>query len=199
MRPLKLTMTAFGPYNGKEVIDFTQLMDRNLFLITGPTGAGKTTIFDGISYALYGETSGSDRPEKSVKCQSAPLSLLSEVELEFELRNQVYKIHRVPSQEKPKSRGQGTTQQNPEATLLLPHEERPVTGVKNVTEAIVNILGLELSQFRQIMMIPQGEFRKLLMAKSEDRKNILKKIFKSHLYESLEKKYALERNTIKKS
>lgn len=199
MRPIKLTMTAFGPYNGQEVIDFNVLEDKNLFLITGPTGAGKTTIFDAITYALYGETSGSDRPEKGLKCQSAPLETLSQVQLDFVLRGKTYKIHRIPSQEKPKARGQGTTLQNPEATLYLPGVERPLTGVKHVSETIIGLLGLELNQFRQIMMIPQGEFRKLLMAKSNDRKDILKKIFKSHLYEALEAKFTGEKRDLEKT
>jgi len=198
MRPLKLEMTAFGPYKGREVIDFSQLDYRNLFLITGPTGAGKTTIFDGISFALYGETSGQDRPEKSVKCQGAPLDTLCEVHLDFELRNQTYRIHRIPGQEKKKLRGEGTTHQAPEAYLYLPGESKPVVGVKNVRDRVVDLLGLEVNQFRQIMMIPQGEFRKLLMASSDNRKDILKKIFKTSLYGSLEKKFSNEKLLLKK-
>ena len=189
MRPIELKMTAFGPYQGTEVIDFSKLGDKNLFLVTGPTGAGKTTIFDAISYALYGETSGSDRPEKSVKCQSAPLDILCQVSLSFELHGQVYNVLRIPTQEKLKSRGEGTTQHNAEAILHLPGKIKPETGAKNVTEQIKKIIGLELNQFRQIMMIPQGEFRQLLMAKSDERTNILKQIFKTHLYGHLQEKF----------
>ncbi len=179
MRPLKLTMTAFGPYAEKEVIDFTQLGDRNIFLITGPTGAGKTTIFDGISYALYGEASGQERDGENLRSQFASIDTLTMVELEFQLRGKQYYIKRIPKQEKRKSRGEGTTEQNPEAELRVMGEEDPqtITGVSNVKEKIHDLMGINSDQFRQIMMIPQGEFRKLLTSDSKDREKILQKIF----------------------
>ncbi|MBM7616085.1 AAA family ATPase [Alkaliphilus hydrothermalis] len=179
MRPLKLTMTAFGPYAGEEVIDFTQLKDQNIFLITGPTGAGKTTIFDGISYAIYGEASGQERDGENLRSQFADLDTLTMVELEFMLRGKHYYIKRIPRQEKRKSRGEGTTEQSPEAELRILGEEDPktVTGVTNVKDKIHELMGITSDQFRQIMMIPQGEFRKLLTSDSKDREKILQKIF----------------------
>lgn len=196
MRPIKLTMTAFGPYSGSEVVDFNSLEEKNLFLITGPTGAGKTTVFDAISYALYGESSGMDRPVKSLRCDSAPLELLTEVELIFELKGKVYQVHREPSQMKKRVRGEGLTEHKPQATLYLDGKERPITGKDNVTRAIKDLIGLEVEQFRQIMMIPQGEFRKLLMAKSDERTSILKSIFQTTLYSTLQKKFSEEKREI---
>lgn len=193
MRPIKLKMIAFGPYNGTEIIDFNDLGNRNLFLVTGPTGAGKTTIFDAICYALYGVTSGTDRPEKSVKCQSAPLDLLCEIELEFQLHGKTYKLSRIPSQEKLKTRGEGTRIISPEATLEIEGKDLPETGAKHVTAYIESLIGLKVEQFRQIMMIPQGEFRKLLMAGSDERTGILKNIFRTNLYGSIQSKFKEEK------
>lgn len=189
MRPLQLTISAFGPYKEREVIDFTKLQDHHLFLITGATGSGKTSIFDAICYALYGETSGTDRPERSIRCQNASLDFLTEVEFSFRLHSKEYRVQRKPKQEQPKKRGEGVTEVPGDALLYLPGVETPVTGLKNVTDKITELIGLELSQFRQIMMIPQGEFRKLLVAKSDERTEILKRIFKTHLYGDLQRKF----------
>ena len=189
MKPIKLTMSAFGPYQETEVIDFRELKEHHLFLITGPTGAGKTSIFDAICYALYGETSGSDRPEKSIRCQNASPDILTEVEFTFELKGKEYRVYRRPKQERPKKSGEGMTEAPGEANLFLPNEERPITSLTGVTGKITDLVGLELSQFRQIMMIPQGEFRKLLVAPSTERTEILKRIFKTHLYSDLQGKF----------
>lgn len=189
MKPIKLTMNAFGPYQETEVIDFRELKEHHLFLITGPTGAGKTSIFDAICYALYGETSGTDRPEKSIRCQNASPDVLTEVEFTFELKGKEYTVYRRPKQERPKKSGEGMTEAPGEANLHLPNEERPITSLTGVTGKIIDLVGLELSQFRQIMMIPQGEFRKLLVAPSNERTEILKRIFKTHLYSDLQRKF----------
>ncbi len=189
MKPIQLSISAFGPYKGKEVIDFQELKKQHLFLITGPTGAGKTSIFDAICYALYGETSGTDRPEKSIRCQNASPNLLTEVAFIFELRGERYTVQRRPKQERLKKSGRGYTEAPGEATLTLPKETTPITGLTGVTEKVTDLVGLELSQFRQIMMIPQGEFRKLLVAKSDERTDILKRIFKTHLYGELQRKF----------
>ncbi|WP_378955717.1 AAA family ATPase [Pelosinus sp. sgz500959] len=178
MRPLKLTITAFGPYANLQVIDFRELNGRNLFVITGDTGAGKTTILDGISYALYGKASGRDRDGESLRSHFAVADLLTSVELEFELRGQRYWVRRIPKQRKKRTRGEGYTDQNPEAEFKnLDGEIKVVTGVKEVSEKIVQLMGLSYEQFKQIIMIPQGEFRELLNAESKVRQEILQKIF----------------------
>jgi len=161
MRPLKLTMTAFGPYAGMEVIDFTKLKDRNIFLITGPTGSGKTTIFDGISFAVFGNASSEERDGENLRSHFAGDDVLTSVELEFELRGILYYIKRIPKQLKKKTKGEGTTEQKSEAFLKF--GEKHVSGVTAVNEKIGQILGINYDQFRQIIMIPQGEFRSLLM------------------------------------
>jgi exonuclease SbcC len=178
MRPLLLTITAFGPYATKQVIDFAELAGRNLFVITGDTGAGKTTILDAISYALYGKASGRDRDGDSLRSHFAHADLLTSVEMEFELRGERYWVQRIPKQRKKRTRGEGYTDQNPEAEFKnLVGETRVVSGVKEVNEKIVELLGLSYEQFKQIIMIPQGEFRELLNADSKARQDILQKIF----------------------
>ncbi|MTK12759.1 MAG: AAA family ATPase, partial [Clostridiaceae bacterium] len=189
MRPLKLTMTAFGPYAKNEEIDFTILNNKNIFLITGPTGAGKTTIFDGISYAIYGEASGEDRDGESLRSQFADVDTLTSVELEFELKGTKYYIKRTPKQEKRKSRGEGTTEQKTDAEMKIIHSDEQVkviSGVSNVNDKINEIMGINYAQFKQIMMIPQGEFRKLLVSESKDREKILQKIFGTEAYKLVE-------------
>lgn len=182
MRPIKLTMTAFGPYAGEEVIDFTRLGGRNIFLITGPTGAGKTTVFDGISYAVFGSASGSDRDGENLRSHFAKDEILTRVELEFELRGRRYHIKRIPKQNKRKARGEGMTEQKADAELRLMSRDRPgeyetVSGISRVNEKIGEILGISYEQFRQIIMIPQGEFRRLITEESSEREKILQRIF----------------------
>ncbi|GIM29370.1 nuclease SbcCD subunit C [Clostridium polyendosporum] len=176
MRPVELTMAAFGPYAGVEVIDFNALGDRNIFLVTGPTGAGKTTIFDAISFALYGEASGSSRDKDSLRSDFASDDQITFVELKFELRGKFYKIKRVPQQMRKKARGDGYTLKTAEAELILPLGN-VITKVNNVDEKIIEILGINKQQFKQIVMLPQGEFRKLLEAESVEREAIFRKIF----------------------
>ena len=123
MRPLKITMQAFGPYKNKEVIDFTRLGDRNLFLITGNTGAGKTSIFDAIAYALYGEASGGDRDFKSLISDFADADTITQVIFEFSLNDKQYRIERIPAQERKKKSGDGTTTQTASAALFQTNED----------------------------------------------------------------------------
>lgn len=175
-------MTAFGPYAGEEAIDFTRLGGRNIFLITGPTGAGKTTIFDGISYAVFGSASSSDRDGENLRSHFAGDDLLTSVELEFELRGRRYYIKRIPKQNKKKARGEGFTEQKADAELRIMDQDGSgeyeiISGISRVNEKIGEILGINYDQFRQIMMIPQGEFRKLITEDSTDREKILQKIF----------------------
>lgn len=182
-------MTAFGPYADTEIIDFTKLEGRNIFLITGPTGSGKTTIFDGISYGIYGEASGQERDGENLRSQWADIDKLTYVELEFQLRNKRYTIKRTPRQEKRKSRGEGITEHLPEAELKIWEEDSQViTGVKNVNEKMNEIMGITCDQFRQIMMIPQGDFRRLLTSDSKEREKIMQKIFNTEIYKLVEVK-----------
>jgi len=186
MRPLKLTMTAFGPYAGSEEIDFTRLGDRSIFLITGPTGAGKTTIFDGISYAIFGNPSSGDRDGESLRSHFAGEETMTSVVLDFELRGVEYHIERTPKQNKKKARGEGFTEQKADAELQW--EGHVVSGISKVNEKIGEILGINYDQFRQIMMIPQGEFRKLITEDSQERERILQKIFGTEGYRRVQDK-----------
>ena len=186
MKPLKLTMSAFGPYANIQVIDFTELDNRNIFLINGPTGAGKTTIFDAISYALFGEASNSNKDRDGLRSDFAPKETVTYVDLEFSLKNKIYKVTRYPQQERKKSRGDGFTNKNAEAFLILP-DENTVSGVNAVEEKINEILGINKNQFRQIVMLPQGEFRKLLEADSSEREIIFRKIFGTEPFERFQK------------
>lgn len=190
MRPLKLTMTAFGPYAKEQVIDFSELSGRNLFLITGATGSGKTTIFDAICYAIYGKASGKDRDGESLRSHFAADGLLTYVELEFELRGKRYWIRRVPKQIRQKTIGDGTTEQNAQAQLKILDEDeaRLIDGVRNVDEKVLQILGITYDQFKQIIMIPQGEFRELLTSDSSTREAILQKIFGTESFRLIQEK-----------
>ncbi len=207
MKPLKLIMCAFGPYAGLQVLDFTELGNRNIFLIHGPTGSGKTTILDGICFALYGDTSGGERSGKSMRSHHAGMEQLTEVTFEFALKEERYRVHRKPDQERLKKSGTGTTVQTAEAMLWKlgasdTTEERLLeAGWKNVTEAIERLIGFKSSQFRQVIMLPQGQFRKLLLADSVERQDIMEKLFQTEMYRKIEellKKSAKElRDSIK--
>lgn len=185
MKPLKLVLSAFGPYAKEENIDFSLLNGKNIFLITGATGAGKTTIFDAISYALFGEASGSARDNDSLRSDFAEPSRLTFVELDFELRGDTYHIKRIPQQLKPKVKGEGFTTQSSEAELILP-DGKVRTGTNNVTNKINEILGITKEQFKQIVMLPQGEFKKLLLADSKEREVIFRRIFGTYNYEKIQ-------------
>ena len=201
MRPIKLTISAFGPYASKQIIDFEELKGRNIFVISGKTGAGKTTIFDAISYALYGEASGDSRETDSLRSHFADDNTETYVELEFELRGERYIVNRVPKQKKKKARGEGYTEKSADATLTLP-DGKVITKVKNVSDKIIEILGINRDQFKQIVMLAQGEFKKLLLADSVEREGIFRKIFNTYDFEKIqnelkEKAARLSRNRIK--
>lgn len=201
MRPIKLTISAFGPYAGKQIIDFEELKGRNIFVISGKTGAGKTTIFDAISYALYGEASGESRETDSLRSHFAEDDVETYVELEFELKGERYTINRVPKQKKKKARGEGYTEKSADATLILP-DGKVITKVKNVTDKIIEILGITRDQFKQIVMLAQGEFKKLLLADSVEREGIFRKIFNTYDFEKIqlelkEKALTLSKNRTK--
>ncbi|MFR8870345.1 MAG: AAA family ATPase, partial [Paraclostridium sordellii] len=185
MRPIKLTISAFGPYAQKQVIDFEELNGRNIFVISGKTGAGKTTIFDAISYALYGEASGESRETDSLRSHFADDGVETFVELKFELKGERYIVNRVPKQKKKKARGEGYTEKSADATLTLP-DGKVITKVTNVTNKLIEILGITRDQFKQIVMLPQGEFKKLLLADSLEREGIFRKIFNTYDFEKIQ-------------
>ena len=185
MRPLKLIMSAFGPYAGSTEVDFTSLGERGLYLITGDTGAGKTTIFDAITFALYGEASGEIREASMLRSNYADEKTPTFVELSFVLGGKEYRVRRNLEYNRPKARGEGFTLQKSDAELTLP-DGKIITRQKDVNQQIVEILGIDRSQFTRIAMIAQGDFRKLLFASTEERKKIFQKLFHTHLYQSLQ-------------
>lgn len=180
MRPNKLMMEGFGPYAKRAEVDFDQL-GGGLFLITGDTGAGKTTLFDALAFALYGEASGSNRPVASVRSDYAEAGRRTCVELTFTQRGEQYHIQRMPAYERPKKRGTGTVMTVAEATLTRP-DGSTVTGYGQVTRAVTELLGMEERQFKQIVMIAQGEFLKLLLADSRERSEIFRRVFATDGY-----------------
>lgn len=191
MRPLGLTMTAFGPYAGTQVLDFGELGGRSFFLIHGPTGSGKTTILDAMCFALYGDTSGNQRDGKSMRSDHADAALATEVIFDFAIGSDSYRIQRAPEQDRPKKRGGGMTIMHAEALLwqILPSgEELLESGWSKVTERIECLLGFKSSQFRQVVLLPQGDFRKLLTANSTERQEIMQTLFKTELYRQIEDK-----------
>ena len=200
MRPILLRMAAFGPFAAVEEIDFRQLGTNPLFLINGPTGAGKSTILDAICFALYGETTGNEREAKEMRCDHADPATLTEVTLEFELANSRYRISRIPDQSRPKSRGEGTTEQKSRAELYrLEGDEEILLVAPKITEAteeIVNLTGLSAEQFRQVMVLPQGKFRDLLLAKSDEREAIFQQLFQTHVYSTLQTKLREQANAL---
>lgn len=185
MRPIKLTVSAFGPYAGKTVLDLDKLGESGLYLITGDTGAGKTTIFDAITYALYGEASGDNRDASMFRSKYAEATTPTEVELVFSYAGKMYTVKRNPEYDRPKSRGEGFTTQKAEVQLKYP-DGRVVTKQREVDNAIRDIMGINRSQFLQIAMIAQGDFLKLLLAPTEERKKIFRQIFKTQLYQDLQ-------------
>ena len=191
MRPLKLTVSAFGPYAGKVVMDLERLGEQGLYLITGDTGAGKTTIFDAITYALYGEPSGSDRDPSMFRSKYAQPETPTQVELVFSYGGKIYTVRRNPEYERPAKKGGGTTIQKADAELVLP-DGRLVTKAREVNREIAGIIGLDRSQFSQIAMIAQGDFRKLLQADTKRRQEIFREIFKTRYYMVFQEKMKSE-------
>ena len=186
MKPINIIISAFGPYKDKVIIDFTKLGENGIFLITGDTGAGKTSIFDAISFAVFGEVSGSNRPIQSIRSDFADPETETFVELEFLHKNKIYKILRNPTYEKPKKKGDGFTKKTADASLEF--DDKVVTGIKNVDTKIEEILGINAKQFKQIAMLAQGEFLKILFAESKDRTEIFRKIFDTNIYNLIAKK-----------
>ena len=184
MKPLKLELCAFGPYASKTVVDFTLFGESGIFLITGDTGTGKSTIFDAISFALYGEASlGKEkRSAKSFRSDYAKKEEKTYVSFEFEHKNKIYKITRNPEYTRPKLKGEGDVKESADASLLELETANVYTGVNLVNSMINDILGLTKEQFSQTVMIAQGDFMKILNANSKDRKDLFQKIFNTKLY-----------------
>ena len=183
MMPLNLTISAFGPYPEQIIIDFTQFQESGLFLITGPTGSGKTMIFDAIVFALYGKSSGQMRESDSLRCDHAAKETPTYVEYSFALHDQIYTVKRSP---KYYVEGRKTAKA-PSALLTLP-DGKMVEGVREVDHRIVALLGVDEKQFKQIAMIAQGEFTKLIMSSSEERERVLRNLFHTEVYQRLEEK-----------
>lgn len=194
MRPLKLSMTAFGPYADKTIIDFREL-NNGVYLITGDTGAGKTTIFDAIVFALYGEGSGSGRNSDMFHSDYVDKFIDTEVELEFSCREKEYKIIRNIHYKKKRGGGVGSISKT---AVLYCGEELPIEKETSVNGKVTEILGLDEKQFRQIIMLAQGEFRKFLESKSDAREQILGRLFDNRIYVDFQNRLKLAAEALKK-
>lgn len=188
MRPTKLVISGFGPYANITEIDFSKLGNNGIYLITGDTGAGKTTIFDAIVFALYGEASGNSRDKNMFRSKYASGNTETFVELEFENKGKKYLIRRNPEYMRPSKRGDKLAKEAADATLTFFDGREPITKMKEVTAAVTEIIGLDRNQFTQIVMIAQGDFLKLLLAKTDERGKIFRQIFNTMPYKILQDK-----------
>ncbi len=196
MRPIKLTLSAFGPYIGEVTVEMDKLGETGVYLITGDTGAGKTTIFDAICFALYGTASGDNRTKQMLRSKYADASTPTFVDMTFEYRGDVYRIKRNPEYERPKARGEGTTLETADAELVFP-DGRVVAGYEKVTRAAYELIGLDVKQFCRIVMLAQGDFQKLLNASTEERTEIFRKIFDTLPYRRLQERLGEQSNRLK--
>lgn len=185
MKPLKLVMSAFGPYAGEETIDFEKLGNTGLYLITGDTGSGKTTIFDAVSFALFGESSGNREPSM-LRSRFADAKTKTYVQLSFLYKGNRYEIRRNPEYLRPKDRGEGETTERADAVLTTAADGKVITGVKNVNDRVTELLGINKEQFSQIAMIAQGDFLKLLLSDTRKRSEIFREIFGTGSYQALQ-------------
>ena len=196
MRPLRLTLSAFGPYAAEITLDLEKLGRGGLYLITGDTGAGKTTLFDAITYALYDHSSSGIREGSMLRCKYADDKTPTFVELEFEVHGVRYTVRRNPEYQRPKARGEGMTTEKADATLTYPDDRPPVTKAKDVTAAVQEIIGLDYNQFSQIVLIAQGQFTKLLNASTEERSRIFRKLFRTQRYAQLQERLQAEASAL---
>lgn len=195
MRPVYLKIAAFGPYSDITELDMTRLGSSGIYLITGDTGAGKTTIFDAICFALFGKPSGDIRENSMLRSKYASPDVATEVELVFEDKGKTYRVKRNPEYMRPSKRGDGETRQAAGAELILP-DGTAITKEKAVTEKIIEITGVDRNRFTQIAMIAQGEFLKLLHAETKDRQKIFRDIFRTGYYQELQEKLKDETNSL---
>jgi len=186
MKPIKLELSAFGPFAGKVEVDFKKFEHDGLFLLHGETGAGKTTIFDAISYVLYGEVSGNTRGTNNLRSDFADPETETYVNLIFEYRGITYSIRRRPEYERPKKSGKGTTKTVASVEFIMP--DRTLTKTRDVKEAVEALLSVDHAQFKQIMMIAQGEFLDLVMAGSDKRTEIMRRIFSTGVFTGIQKR-----------
>ncbi len=203
MRPVRLELTAFGPFAGTETLEFGRLGENPLFLINGPTGAGKTSILDAICYALYGETTSNERDAAQMRCHHAQPETLTEITLLFELGGTRYRIRRIPDQDRPKKSSVGTTRQQTEAQLYRiaadgSEELLVARKVTDATQRVIELTGLSAEQFRQVMVLPQGKFRELLLASSSERETIFRQLFQTQVYSRLEELLRERANTLER-
>ncbi len=190
MKPIKLKFQAFGPFVEEQGIDFSEIANDGLFLITGPTGAGKTSIFDAISFALYGKGSMEERERTNIRSDFADENIETYVQFEFYLKDKRIEIYRTPSYEKVGKDGKKNTK-NPYARMIMFQDDKLIieeSGSDKVTKKVEELLNLNYQQFRQIVMLPQGEFRRFILANSNEREEIFKRIFDISLYEKFEEK-----------
>lgn len=190
MKPIKLKFQAFGPFVEEQGIDFSEIANDGLFLITGPTGAGKTSIFDAISFALYGKGSMEERERTNIRSDFADENIETYVQFEFYLKDKRIEIYRTPSYEKVGKDGKKNTK-NPYARMIMFQDDKLIIeecGSDKVTKKVEELLNLNYQQFRQIVMLPQGEFRRFILANSNEREEIFKRIFDISLYEKFEEK-----------
>lgn len=197
MKPITLKMSAFGPYAHATTIDFAKLGNNGLYLITGDTGAGKTTIFDGITYALYGSPSGENRKADMLRSKYAKDDTPTYVELTFRYGNKEYFIRRNPEYERKKTRGEGYTSEKASAELHMP-DGRIITKTAEVDNTVKDIMGVDRLQFTQIAMIAQGDFLKVLLSSTDERKKIFRKIFHTISYEKLQTVIKEEANCLRR-
>ena len=190
MRPLRLEFRAFGAFPGTHVVDFDALGRRGLFVVSGPTGAGKTMIFDAMVYALYGVLPGGRAADGEARSHHAEAHVETYVQLDFEVDGECYRVHRTPKWERPKVRGHGTTEQPPTAHLVRLHAdgtEAVATQLSRVTEECVRLVGLDSRQFQRVVLLPQGKFADFLTASDEVREVLLRQLFGGELYEQATK------------
>ena len=195
MRPVKLILSAFGSYAGEQILDMDALGKSGLYLITGRTGHGKTTIFDAICYALYGIASGELRTPAAMRSRYASPGTETSVELTFEHEGKMYRIRRWPDQMRPKKRGDGETSKAAGVELYMPDGEVK-TRIQDASDAIKDVLGLDARQFRNVSMIAQGEFRKLISASTEQRIEIFRSIFGTSVYNRLQDRLTEENRSV---
>lgn len=189
MIPIYLEMKAFGPYAGTEIVDFRRLKDHKLFLIYGPTGSGKTTILDAICYALYGSTSGDIRTGSYMRSEYATPDEPTSVSFRFAIGRKYYRVYRSPEQQIAKKRGDGLKKASAKAELYETDADggdEKLLAAKNVTAAVEGLLGFKADQFRQVVLLPQGDFRKLLLANSGERQQIMQTLFHTQSYAKLQ-------------